>query len=336
MKIKFYGMLGLLMTQIYSSEAQVVRNNVVEHFTNTKCGVCAWRNPGFYDNYVKQNNTFHLAIHPSSPYSACLLSQQSKTDADARTKFYGVFGSTPRLVINGTAISANENYDDTGIFTSYKNKTSPIAMYITQKKFKTDSILSRVVLKTVAAHAFADAVLFLGLAEDTIFYTGSNGESEHYDVFRKALTAAGGNTVNLASKVGDSVVLEFKSGVNGVWTLARMFTLGILQETSNKKLIQAGKSNLMNAGSGTLGLNQNQIAPAIRLFPNPAGNWLQVQLDMNEPSEVIMFNAIGAEILTDNSANGLHNIDLSEMAVGHYFIKATNTKGTTTQTFIKQ
>src|SRR6185436_4956285 len=84
--------------------AQVPKKTVVEHFTNTKCSVCAARNPGFNANLNHQANVIRLAIHPSSPYSGCLLYNQNATDNDARTNYYGVYGGTPRLVINGNVV----------------------------------------------------------------------------------------------------------------------------------------------------------------------------------------------------------------------------------------
>ena len=90
--------------------SQVPKKAVVEHFTNTNCSVCASRNPGFYTNLNMQTGVLNLAVHPSSPYPNCLLYQQNATANDARTNYYGIYGSTPRLVINGNVISSAANY----------------------------------------------------------------------------------------------------------------------------------------------------------------------------------------------------------------------------------
>lgn len=109
---KYYFRIWLLLFIGLSSSlfAQVPRNIIVEHFTNTKCSVCASRNPGFQTNLNAHPDVRQISIHPSSPYSTCLLSQQNTVDNDARTNYYGVYGGTPRLVINGTVISASVNY----------------------------------------------------------------------------------------------------------------------------------------------------------------------------------------------------------------------------------
>ena len=168
--------------------SQVLKKAVVEHFTNTNCSVCASRNPGFYTNLTTQTNVLHLAIHPSSPYPNCLLYQQNTTANDARTNYYGVYGSTPRLVINGTVISASANYSSSAIFTPYLGLTSPASIRIVQEKFNADSIRLTITIKTEAANTLGALLLFVALAEDTVFYTGGNGEPLHFDVFRKSLT----------------------------------------------------------------------------------------------------------------------------------------------------
>lgn len=231
------GISLLLLSQI--SLSQVAKKTVVEHFTNTQCSVCASKNPGFYANLNSQANTLHLAIHPSSPYIGCLLYQQNPTANDARTNYYGIYGATPRLVINGNVISPSANYSSSAIFAPYQSLTSPASIRIVQEKFANDSIKSTIVIKTVATNTLGNLSLFVALAEDTVFYTGSNGEPMHFDVFRKSLTNTTGNAITLAPTVGDSVVFTFSSPSNLIWNFSRIYTLAILQETASKNLVQA-------------------------------------------------------------------------------------------------
>jgi hypothetical protein len=42
--------LGTVLLQLTLAHAQVTKKIIVEHFTNTKCSVCASRNPGFHTN----------------------------------------------------------------------------------------------------------------------------------------------------------------------------------------------------------------------------------------------------------------------------------------------
>jgi hypothetical protein len=238
--------------------AQVPKKVVVEHFTNTRCSVCASRNPGFYNNYKTQAGVIHLAIHPSSPYAACVLSQHNPVENDARTNYYGVYGGTPVLVIQGVVISTSANYGSSSIFSPFLGQTTPASIKIKQTNLGSDSIRTRVVVKTEASHNLPDLSLFVALAEDTLVYTGSNGEPVHYDVFRKSFTGAQGININLPASVGDSVVYIATSSTRSTWNLSRMYTLAILQEKANKAVVQSQKSAAV-VTSQTTGLEDQSM-----------------------------------------------------------------------------
>ena len=46
-----------------------------------------------------QSDVVHVSYHPISLYPNCQFNQLNPQENDDRTKYYGVFGSTPRLVI---------------------------------------------------------------------------------------------------------------------------------------------------------------------------------------------------------------------------------------------
>ena len=163
--------------------AQVAQNIVVEHFTNTRCGICANRNPGFYSNLENHPDVFHISFHPSSPYSNCVLNNHNTAENDARTNFYNNYGSTPKFVVQGDKITGATDVSKPALFTPYDGMMSPIELKIKQH-ISVDSIHSDVVVKTVASHSLGTVKLFVAVAEDTVFYNAPNGENEHYDVFR--------------------------------------------------------------------------------------------------------------------------------------------------------
>ena len=139
--------LGALPTR-----AQGVPQTVlVEHFTNTRCSVCFSRNPGFYANLRQQPaTTLHLAYHPSSPYRLCAFSQQNPTENDARTNYYGIYGATPRLVLNGSVIPIGANYADPALFTPFQGQTSPLSIQVALAPQGPDSIAATIQVQTIA------------------------------------------------------------------------------------------------------------------------------------------------------------------------------------------
>lgn len=310
----------LLFTFIYLSQivySQVPKKVVVEHFTNTKCSVCASRNPGFYTNYYAQTGVIHLAVHPSSPYSACVLSQHNAAENDARTNYYGIYGGTPRLVIQGVVISSGANYSSASIFTPYLGQQSPASIKIVQSKYGNDSIRSRIVIKTEATHSLPGLSLFVALAEDTINYTGSNGEPVHYDVFRKSLTGTSGVNIVLPATIGDSVVYTMSSTVNGAWNFSKIFTLAILQETVSKAVVQAQN----------ISASSNNIATGVSEFDffnsniNVYSSQKTVYINQNKFVENLTFTIydLSGRILSNKAVgSNTEQMDLNHLSSGIY------------------
>ena len=309
--------LFTLISLSQTAFSQVPKKVVVEHFTNTKCSLCASRNPGFYTNYNAQSGVIHLAVHPSSPYSACFLSQHNAVENDARTNYYGVYGSTPRLVIQGVVISSGANYSSSSIFTPYLGQLSPASIKIVQSKYGNDSIRSRIVVKTVALHSLPGLSLFVALAEEVINYTGSNGEPVHYDVFRKSLTGTSGVNITLPATIGDSVVYTMSSTVNGAWNFSKIFTLAILQEKVSKAVVQAqnisASSNNISTGISNLYLSNTNITAVV------TADGIMVKQDkFIENTSITIYDVMGRVLINKALTTNLETVALPNVSPGIY------------------
>ena len=324
MKLKQLLILAFLFNQ-FIGNAQTNQKPFLEHFTNTNCSVCASKNPGFLSNYDKQSGLVRLTIFPSSPYASCLLSQQNKLDADARTKFYAIYGSTPRIVIQGKVVVSGVDITSNALFADYLGKTSPFKIRLEQKKYKSDSVKINVIIKMAGIHSFDSLNLFAGLAEDTVFYTGGNGEKLHFNVFRKGFNNSNGSTIKMPSKIGDSIMFSFSSKSNSVWKFDRIHGFAILQNKVNKEVIQAEEVSpkLNSSGSGSL---KNLSKIEAQIFPNPASSILNVQLQNNNYSKVSLISMEGKIILSYHF-NGSTQIDLNGLTKGIYIISIFNNEG---------
>jgi hypothetical protein len=290
-----------ILSFLQSANAQVAKKIVVEHFTNSVCSVCASRNPGFYTNLNAQSTAIHLAIHPSSPYSSCLLNQHNTSENDARTNYYGIYGATPRLVIQGTVISPNANYSSAAIFTPYLNELSPVQLIVNQQKFGNDSIRSQVIVKTVSTHSLSAASLFIALAEDTLMFAAPNGESMHFDVFRKAISPTTGISLNVPSTVGDSLIYTFTTSANASWNFERIFTLAILQETTSKAVIQ---SETVLASFNTLvsSINEPRLStsPFVVFVANGNHNHIEIQKTIDQQAtRFVLYDIFGRMVMNE-------------------------------------
>lgn len=316
----FYILTTLLSFQFVS--AQVAQKIFVEHFTNTNCGICANLNPGFYSNYNMQSEVLHLAIHPSAPYASCLLSQQNVVDADARTHYYNIYGSTPRLVINGNIIASGTNYSASGLFTPFTGLVTPVSMHLIQTKYNNDSVVVSVTIKNEMAHNLGALQLFVALAEDTVFYTGTNGEAFHYDVFRKSLTNSTGNAITLPSNMGDSVVYTYVSNYNNLWDFNRIYTIGVLQNSTSKWVVQAAKSNTNNISIPTA-INNNTSDSHFHVSPNPIKKnnmHIEYELPDNQGGLFQIFDVNGKVVYTQTLPTFSNKLDINipKLAAGIY------------------
>jgi hypothetical protein len=316
MKKNIKNILSLLMIASFQnlSAQQIPLKSVVEHFTNTKCSICASRNPDFFTNYNSTTNIMYLSIHPSSPYSTCFLSQQNKVNNDARTNYYGVYGGTPRLAINGSVISGSADYSSASLFAPYTGLKSSFKINA-KHKIVGDSIEIRTVILKLDTSYLKSATLFLGVIEDTIFQNGGNGESKHFNVLRKSESAI----INLPNIINDSIIYIKRVFTNSIWSKKRIFSISLLQNTVNKKLIQSERSTLEKAVNTSI-FKLNTI-DNISVYPNPTNNYLYINSDLNLDFKLFSMN--GQEIL-NGKVNNNEPISIVELTNGIYFLKVYN------------
>jgi hypothetical protein len=303
-------------------QAQVAKKKIVEHFTNTKCSICANRNPGFHTNLNANPSVESISIHPSSPYSTCFLSQQNTSDNDARTNYYGVYGGTPRLVINGSVIPSSQNYSLASMFSPFVSQSN-FTININQYTVGTDSIRSEIAIKRIATGApTGTASLFAGLVEDTVFGNGGNGETQHYNVLRRVLFTPQGQVINLPSNVGDSILLNKTENFNQVWNTNRMRTVAILQEEISKLVIQSELSGTAQIGATTL-IKKNNNIKLLDVYPNPASQYITVVGNEQQVFNYELSNQVG-QVISHGKISNQQRINVSFLPDGIYNVKFFN------------
>jgi hypothetical protein len=274
----------------YALTAQVPKKSIVEHFTNSSCSICANNNPLVYSALQANPNVLHITFYPSSPYSNCFFHVQNPVDNDARTNFYGVYGATPKIVVNGALLNlANLP----GTLQNAATDSSNFEMLSTQQFITSDSVKVTVTIKRKALDTIQNALLFVGAMQDTVMQLTNNGESIHEDVFRKSLTAVVGNLISLPTSVNDSVVFTYGYAIPTNWNAAQMKTLSILQQTVSKEVLQSEISTtlplvpLSVSAHGTTNIS---------VYPNPVRDRLHISNDF-EQAKVILWTMDGRKVM---------------------------------------
>lgn len=319
------------MTLAIIVNGQVKQNIIVEHFTNTYCSACASRNPGFYSNLDQNPEVRHIAYHPSAPYSACFFNKQNKIENDDRPKYYGIFGSTPRLVIQGTVISGSTSYSTSAIFNPFLDKTSPIQIRLNLVSKGVDSISVSLVLSTKGSHSLGNLRLFAALVEKEVAYAASNGESVHRDVFRKSFFETIGMQITLTTTVGDSVKYSATILKKSDWVTSQLYAVAILNKESDKSLVQTDQSNLLGIASGLSKVERNTFD----VYPNPAANTISITLHGKSKYEIKLLDITGKLVLEQADFIG-GDIDISHLPKGVYFIQLSDNDKWISKKIMKQ
>lgn len=304
--------------------AQIVKTNIVEHFTNSNCSICANQNPGIYTTLGNNPNVLHITFHPSAPYAACVFSMANPIENDARTNFYNIYGGTPRLIVNGV-LTTTANLSST--LSSLSTSMTNFHVKTTQQFITPDSILVNVIVKKIAADTMTQALLFAGAKQDTINQTTGNGESIHQDVFRKGLTSMTGNSITLPTNINDSTVYIFNYKVAPTWIASRMQTIAILQNPMTKSVINASESsNIISTPTGITSMQTKRI----NVYPNPATSVLYVENISNYTAYEII-NYTGS--LVEKATIERSSIPIAHLSNGLYILKLLGTEKETYSQF---
>lgn len=330
MKLLFTFLLtGITFISVSQEVAKMV---IVEHYTNTYCSVCASRNPGFYTNLNNHPEVLHIAYHPSSPYSACPLSQHNVSENDARTHFYGIYGSTPRLVVQGNVIPPGNDYSSPTLFDPYENQTTPFQLSTTiSQNVSLDSVIVSVTITKTATSPLDSLDLYTAIVEETLNFNASNGENQHHDVFRKSMVGQQPIGIKLPEVVGGDTTITFITKIDSEWNGNELKAVSILQDDQNQ-VEQANESSLLTY---TTSLNEQDLAESIKLYPNPSNGKVFIKSDDKVIERVIIYSVTGQEVLNKVVSDKEFTVDLTNEKRGVYICKVYSKDDVITRRLIK-
>lgn len=308
-------LLFLGLFAIIFSNAQTSKKAVVEHFTNTRCGICANKNPAFYAILDSYPDVLHIAYHPSSPYANCIFSQHNPEQNDERTKFYNLYGGTPRLTLNGEALPIQTPLIKEEQLDAAVSEMSDYSISVSQS-VDNNQVQVLVRIEKLLENSDNNLQLYVGLAENEINYEAPNGEDVHHQVFRLKL----GEEEIAAMEENEIMEFNFTYNFHEDWKADEMFAYAILQNDS-KMVLQSGNSQLIGEQTGI----EEHIISQINLSPNPTQRTLIITNSSNlEFDEVIIYNIYGQMIL-----NQIYSemINVESLSSGIYILQLQNLKG---------
>ena len=219
--------------------AGVQRENVLlEEWTNTSCAPCASNNPTI-DAFVDANfgTIVPVKYHVWWPGVNDPMYQYNIPENTERTNYYGV-GGVPHVIMGGethpvypytTPGSLQDAYD------LQMTKGTPVEISVTDTRVTGDSIRADVTITLVAPLPAGDHYLRVMAVERWIHYAsppGNNGETDFYDIFRKAYPDILGTTIPTA--VG-TYNYSFTYPLDmAVWVDSMIYSIAFVQDDATK------------------------------------------------------------------------------------------------------
>lgn len=304
---------------------------LMEHFTNTFCSTCAASNPSFYTTIKIETNTdvHHLAIHPDIPYTQCPLYQANTTEQVKRKTFYAISG-TPRVCINGAA-NASVGSVTTASLAADVAKTSPLSVKVKEISGTTGRTAT-ITVKPVGDVAAAEYRLFVAIVEKKLNFAANNGESVHYDVFRKFLTSADGDAYTMPAK-GVEASLNFNYTPVAPWIADQVYVLAFIQNMTTKEVLNSGTK--FDVTSAT---DEPQLDNLVQVSPNPTNGIFRYAFDNLTPQYLTITNIVGQVVLSKNNGeiNNNGELNLANQPSGIYYLTIKAKEGLAVKKIVKQ
>jgi len=272
------------------SFGQTQRMLLTEEFTNASCGPCAGQNPA-YNELLQANTSKIVAIKYQVNFpGADPMNAQTQAEVAPRQTYYGVNG-VPYAPINGDTLPLTDwagtgytggpyHYTQEIIDSAYASP-APFSLNLTHTlNASLDSIfITAVVTAAQDLTGLANPKLRLAIVEKTITFSsapGSNGETEFYDVMRKMVPNATGQT--LVANWTNAQTQTFTYAVKlptFIYNLLEVGVVGFIQTDGNKVVHQAAISqpialvNYATIPQASLGANpitcSNDVNPTITI-----------------------------------------------------------------------
>jgi hypothetical protein len=315
-----------LLAFFTASEAQTLAKKYVllEHFTNSKCSICASRNPAFY-NLIGQpahaDDIHHISIHPPVPYNSCVFYLANPTENATWAALYDIQG-TPRVAVNGELIPPSGALLPLATLQAELGQTSPLHVAVTETTAGTQRSV------TITATALAPIPggtyrLYAALAEKTINMVTSNGEAVHHDVFRKMLPSMDGEAF-VPPAPGQSVSFTYNYAIAAGWNGEEIFTTAFIKNTATGEVLNSGT----RFDAALVSATDPAAARPLQIQPNPAGDAARVQVGPGPIHSVEIYDLGGRQFALPFQVNGeTLTLETGALEPGVYILRVKGAAG---------
>jgi hypothetical protein len=330
MKYSLTLLLFLCLSASISAQQSVKKYILIEHFTNSKCPICGFKNPAFYDLIAQYPHDIHpIAIHPPIPYNSCVFYVANKDENDYRSIYYGIQG-TPQVALNGDLYAPATPILAASDLQPLLTETSPLNIQVTETGTTNRTV-------TINAHAFgaipsATYTLNVFVAEKVINYNAPNGETVHHDVFRKMLPDKYGTVFNAPAQ-GQTASFTFDYTVDPSWAADQVYVVAFVQNKQTKEVLNSGT----RFDPVVTAVSEPGASQTVEIFPNPAQETARIRLVHDRATAVELFDLNGKRIQSGFNPDGEQlEIRTGNCPPGLYLVKIQGENGVYTAKLVKE
>lgn len=325
-----------LLFSIISNGQSFKKYIFLEHITNSRCGICGSKNPGFYgviNNYPK--DIVHISYHPSFPYSSCEFYKANPNENNGRVGYYPNVAGTPSLVMNGTLLPSSSTLITDNQINAEKALKSPIEIKVVESGTTTRSFQVTINKDNGATLAAGNFIFYAYMAEKLVPIATPNGEKEHHDVFRKSVTPISGTDITSQLKNSNSFTVPLSDYVvPSAYNEKEMYLIAFIQNATTKEILNVGTKFTTTTGND----NITNTSEWLTISPNPLISDFVIQLKNGISLDEITITNINGNIIERriNIQQNELKVDLSQYPSGNYLIIAKKGDKVATQQIVKQ
>jgi hypothetical protein len=169
--------------------------------------------------------------------------------------------------------------------------------------------------------------LYVAVVEKKTNYASPNGETVHYNVFRKFLTASSGNDITLTANE-QSIFLDY---LPDLATSAQLYVVAWVQSAATKEVLNSG-----TRFDATTATEEPSVDNQVALSPNPTTGKTTLFFDKLTPQYLTVQNVAGQILENVKLSNSTsYELNMSNFAAGIYIVKIKSTEGVAIKRVVK-
>ncbi|MDX5448708.1 MAG: T9SS type A sorting domain-containing protein [Bacteroidota bacterium] len=332
-------------------DALTQRISLLETFTSSTCGPC---NPGNANmEGVLSNNPYNYASIKYQQNFPGVGDPYCTDEAVNRRGYYGV-NAIPNTHIDGGWNGNSQSFSQ-GIYDQFRNLPAFMEMTATMS-VSGQTVSGNVTMKPLKDYNSSNLKLYIGIVEKrTTQNIKTNGETEFFNVMKKMVPSENGKSVGPFTK-NNNVSESYSYTFNGSYRLptdgqpanrinhatehsveqfSDLAVVAWVQDDVTKEVMQAIDTRIQ------LSVEENTANVALKAFPNPANDKLNVQIDLANRSNlrIEMTNLLGQSVFSKDlgqleDGTNVETIDVSSLAPGIYLLNVIDGKDRLTRKVI--